>query len=137
MHPVKALVRLFGPLAKYYTTPGRILPDGSPPPMGDHTPVDHRDQDAICEAGRYLRAMTIMEQASQGGTRYRAILAAYYTREGVALHRTRMEMAIDELARSGFVISGRKFKSKSDRVEMFTELLQEAITSYGRALRRT
>ena len=135
MHPVFALVRLFGPLARYYTTPGRRPVDGSPPPRGDHTPVDNRDQDAVCEAGRYLRALGKMERASVAGGRYRAILESYYSKEGIPLHRMRMERVIEDLDKRGMMLRGSRRKSKIERIHLYTELLQEAIEAYGRALR--
>lgn len=135
MHPVFALIRLFGPLARYYTTPGRLPVDGSPPPRGDHTPVDNRDQDAVCEAGRYLRALTAMEKATPAGGRYRAILESYYSKEGIELHGMRMERVIEDLDKQGMRLRGGRRKSKMERIHLYTELLQESIEAYGRALR--
>ena len=46
MHPVFAPSG-YSSAARYYKRPAACRVDGSPPPRGDHTPVDNRDQDAV------------------------------------------------------------------------------------------
>lgn len=131
-HPVTALTRLFGPLARYYCTPSRLI-DGSPPPMGDSTPTDNRDQDAVCEAGRYLRALGRL-QKQPSGLIHSAILESYYRRQGVTQHRIRMEAVIEELDRQGIRPKSGRRRTPAQRVTLYTELLEEAISAYGKAL---
>jgi hypothetical protein len=103
--------------------------------MGDSTPADNRDQDAVCEAGRYLRALGRL-QKTPAGQIHAAILESYYRRQGVLLHRVRMEAVIEELGRQGIKLrSGRK-RTPAQRVVIYTELLEEAISAYGKALAR-
>ena len=134
-HPVNALTRLFGPLAHYFCTPSRMI-DGSPPPMGDHTPVDNRDPDALCEAGRYLRAFGNLQRSKPSGLIHAAILEAFFRRQGVISHRDRMNLVIEDLDRQGIHPRSTRRRTPAERVALFTSLLEEAISAYGRALAR-
>jgi hypothetical protein len=139
MHPVAALTRLFGDLAKYTCVRGAPLPDGSPLERGG-TPAqqDPRDADKVVLAGRLSGALYRVQQAEHGSTMV-AVLEAYFTRAGITGQTQRLLETIEALEKRGVRVNGMRPRKPGKRppekhLRRYEALLSEAITSYGAAL---
>ena len=136
MHPVAALTRLFGDLAKYTTVRGAPLPDGSPIQRGG-TPAeqDPRDAEKVMLAGQYSSALYRLGK-QPGGDVMAAALEAWFTRAGVVHQGQRLQDTIEALEKRGVKLTAARPRKAGKRpneghLRRYESLIQRAITSYG------
>lgn len=129
------LVALYGYYSKFLAAGALPLPDGSGPTRRPGF-EDSRDPDKLAHAGllaSYLHRM-IADRQGGAGALYEAVLRAYFSRAGQTNQGARLVQAVTELEHRQVVPLRRCGKQR--RLELYENLLNEAIAAFGDARRR-
>ncbi len=131
MHPVTALILLFGPLDRHLSVRAGPIPDGTR--LVRRTYQDTRDLDEVAQAG-YLSRALLRVRRHPGGDHMAAMLRAYYSRQGVENQGARLAMAIEDLQKQGFCLRGRRGKEATCR--LYLRLLDNGLATFASELRQ-